>query len=600
VKAAKKTATRPAAAPRLTAAAGARDVRLPLAVCALAFGVYVRSLSCGFVRDDFPQIVNNRQVQSWNYLPQVLGSHLWSQNGAEWSVLFYRPLFSVWMLVVHSFGGLTPWFWHLSSIFLHVAATYLVFLLCHRLTQSDAGAGAAAAIFAVHPIHVDAVSWVSASCEVLFAILILASMLTRIPIDGSGGNEGSNRRLWISAVWFAAALFAKETAIALLPVLLLLAWLQFKRPGQIGRRFWIIAVPYVSVAAIYLVIRWIVVQRVGVETGEHTWTEVIFSAPSIFLFYLRKLFLPLNLSGCYENPLTSAPGVEFWLPLLAILLVLALITWLAARYDSLFGLAAGLIVLPVLPALAVIRIYPQGDMTHDRYLYVSTIGVSLLVAMVVKRLWVVGSAKVATAAIVSALIVAGAIETLFQQRYYHDNIAFYSRALEVNPQNGFARAMLGNVYLDEGRMDAGLQELRTAHEIAPANQKVTVFLIQGLVAAGKYGEAQTVLTGLLQSPNLSEQRTNTTLLSLANLEIGMGELDQAQQHLQQIERRNDRLPQLHWAWGVLYEKQGLLPQALAAYQKEVQISGDELAQQRSDQVARLIYAHPGGRGRAKQ
>src|SRR4029077_12447988 len=127
--------------------------RAPLAVCGLAFLVYSRSLFCGFVRDDLPQIVHNPQVQSWQYLPQLLGSHLWSQSREE-PVVFYRPMFSVWMLLVHTLGGLDMWFWHLSSILLHVVATYLVFRLCYRLTANEIGAAAATAIFAVHPIHV--------------------------------------------------------------------------------------------------------------------------------------------------------------------------------------------------------------------------------------------------------------------------------------------------------------------------------------------------------------------------------------------------------------------------------------------------------------
>jgi hypothetical protein len=96
--------------------------RVPLAVCGLPLGVYSRSLFCGFIRDDLPQIVNNPQVQSWQYLPQILTSHLWNHM-APHHALFYRPLFSLWMLVIHTLGGLLPWFWHLSSILLHVACT---------------------------------------------------------------------------------------------------------------------------------------------------------------------------------------------------------------------------------------------------------------------------------------------------------------------------------------------------------------------------------------------------------------------------------------------------------------------------------------------
>jgi len=566
-----------------------REARVPLAVCGLALLVYTRSLFCGFVRDDIPQIVHNPQVQSWDYLPRLLGSHLWSQVGPDETILFYRPIFSVWMLLMHTLGGLAPWFWHLSNILLHAVATYLVFRLCQRLTGSDMGAAAAAAIFAVHPIHVDAVTWVSASCEVLFTIFALAAMLALLDTD-----KNREPRIWVSALWFGAGLFAKETGLVMLAILPGLCWIQLKGRADGGKRLWQAIYRYGAVSASYLLVRWAVMNRVGVENGEHSWAEVIFSAPSILLFYLKKLFLPWHLSGCYVNPLTASPSGLFWLQSIGILISLAAIAWFAFQYQSLAGLAAALIVIPVLPALAVTRIYPQGDITHDRYLYVPSIGLSLLVAMLVKRTWSFDKpAKVAAVAVVTAVLVAFSAETIVQQRYYQDDIAFYSRVIEISPSDGIARGMLGNVYLDEGRDDIALEQFWKANQISRDNQKVALFLARGLFATGKYHEAETVLNELLQTPNLTSRRRKTTLLSLANVEIALGNLDYAQQLLGQVSHGDDRFPELHWAYGVLYQKQGLLPQALAEYQKEVEITGDELAQRRSATLARMIYSQSG-------
>jgi protein O-mannosyl-transferase len=566
-----------------------REARLPLLVCGFAFLVYSRSLLCSFVRDDISQIVNNRHVQSWEYLPQLLGSHLWSQVGGEWTVLFYRPIFSIWMLMVYTFGGLAPWFWHLSSIFLHLVATYLVFLFCQRLTRSDVGAAFGAALFAIHPIHVDAVTWVSASCELLFTIFALASMLALLPRE-EGAGQNPAPRVWVSALWFVAGIFAKETGLALLPILVAFAWIRLRDYSQRGGRIWKAALPFSAVTAFYLLVRWTVMHRAGVEVGEHTWAEMIFSVPSIFLFYLKKLFLPWNLAGMYVNPLTAAPTAGFWLTLVVIALCLAAVTWFVMCSRWRLGLAVALIVIPIFPALAVIRIYPQGDMTHDRYLYVPTVGLALLIAIAIKKLWANGKpAKVAVSAIMLAVLVVASVGTFVQQRYYQDDVAFCLRALEVSPSNGFARALLGNVYLAQNRIDLALQELQEAHRISPENGKVSLFLARALFAAGKYQEAGEVLRGLLQTPDLSIQRRNTTLLSLANVEIALGRLEEAEQLLQQVERSDSNFPELHWAMGVLYQKQGLLPQALAAYQKEVEITGDALAQQRSAQISRLIY-----------
>jgi tetratricopeptide (TPR) repeat protein len=347
-------------------------------------------------------------------------------------------------------------------------------------------------------------------------------------------------------------------------------------------------------SALYVLVRLAVMHGAGVENGEHTWAEVIFSAPSIFLFYMKKLFFPWNLAGSYVNPLTSAPTAGFWLPLLAVGLLLGATSWFAIRFRSLVGLAAALIVIPIVPALAVIRIYPQGDMTHDRYLYVSTIGVALLAAIVVKRMWSLDKpAKIAVSAIALALVVASSIETISLQRYYHDDIAFCHRVLEISPSDAYAHGMFGNIYLDEHRVDLALEEFQEANRIEPGSGKIALFLARGLFAAGRYHESEDVLKRLLQT-NLSARRRNSTLLSLANVEIALGKLDYAQQLLEQVEQSDGNFPELHWALGVLYQKQGRLQQALEAYEKEAEITGDALSQQRSAQVARLIYAQSAG------
>lgn len=604
----KKSKTDQQAAARQTPLQWLRAERLPLAVCGVAFLIYSRSLFCGFEGDDFPQIVNNPQVQSWAYLPKLLGSNLWSQL-SDRPGQFYRPIFSVWMLLLHTCGGLAPWFWHLSSILLHVAATWLVFRICQRLTGNDAAAAAAAAIFAVHPIHVDAVSWVSASCELLFAISALAAMLTLLdpPLletdkDKKNGRaeEGHNSLpyspVWLSAVWFGAGLLAKETGIAMLAILPVIAWMQLKGRVAGSQRLWRAVFPYAVVATGYLAVRWAVMRHVRSATAEHSWATVVFSAPSILLFYLKKLFFPWNLAGTYVNPLTASPTTLFWLQLFAVVVGAAVVAWLAIRYRSLFGLAAALIVIPVLPALAVIRIYQQGSMTNDRYLYLPSAGAALLVALIIQKVWSLARpARAMAIVVVSLVFVTFSVITISQQKYYQDDIAFNSRVIEVSPSDAFAIGLLGNAYLDQGRQDLALEQFQRASQIAPDDQKVKSSLARGLFAAGKYSEAETVLKGLLESPQLTPAWRESMLLWLANVEMSLGNLTEAQQVLEQAEHSDDRFPQLHSMWGMLYQRQGLLPQALTEFEKEFEITGDEDARRRAASVQRLIQSSSAGR-----
>jgi protein O-mannosyl-transferase len=563
-----------------------RQSRVALAVCGLAFAVYSRSLFCGFVRDDVPQIVNNPQVQSWQYLPQILTSRLWSHMAVS-QALFYRPLFSLWMLNVYTVGGLAPWFWHLSSVALHVLCTYLVYRLSKRLLGGELVASLAAALFAVHPIHVDAVSWVSASCEILFSILALAAALALLkPREGE-----FQRPIFLSAGFYFASLFAKETGAALIVLLIAMAWERELRNLSWSKRLSQAAPPYVVAAAIYLLIRWSVMHNAPVGTTEHSWREVFFTSPSVITFYLGKLILPIGLSGGYVNPTYSAPSINFWLPLAAILVLLSVALWRTSRGYRVVAIAAAFILLPILPALATIRFYPQGDMTHDRYLYLPSVGLCLLVgAMAQKVLEAPKNVRILAASAAAILLVALSALTWAQQRYYDNDLVFLQREIDINPANAFPYALLGNIDLDQGNTELAFEKFRRASALAPDDPRISLFLARGLAAVKNYGEAETILKSLRLRKDFDSGRQNRIRLSLANVEIGLGKLDEAQGLLQQVEQADANFPELHWALGVLYQKQGQLPRAQAEFEREYRLTGDEAAQRESLMLSRRIYS----------
>jgi Flp pilus assembly protein TadD len=567
---------------------------IAVVVCGLALVVYSRSLFCGFIRDDIPQIVHNPQVQSWQYLPQILTLQLWNHIPG-FQAHFYRPLFSIWMLVVDTLGGLSPWFWHLSSVLLHVACTYLVYLLSKRLIGSEVGAGVAAALFAVHPIHVEAVTWVSASNEILFSLLTLGAVLVLL----SPAHCGGRWPIVLSALLYFAGLFAKETGAALAILLIALAWMRLKYlKGSWIKRLALAGGPYVAGTLMYLIIRGWVLHGMGVEQGERSWREVIFSSPSFMLFYLRKLIAPLALSGAYVNPIHSSPTPAFWLPILAIFLFVVLLTWLAFRVNPIFGFSAALILLPLLPALALIRVYPGGDITHDRYLYVPSVGLCILIGWIAdKLLKATRSVQVTTASVLAILLVTFSVLTFGQQRFYDNDIVYSQREIEVDPANGFPYAMLGNVYMDQGKTDLGLKNYRIASQLDPNDPRISLFLARGLFGIKQYPEAEAILNRLLLK-TLDANRQTSIRISLANVEIGLGNLDSAQQLLQQVEQTDPNFPELHWGLGVLYHKQGRIRLAEAEFEKEYRLTGDQEAQRQSAMLTmQMLQTPPSNRSR---
>ncbi len=421
----------------------------------------------------------------------------------------------------------------------------------------------------------------------MFSVLTLGAILVLL----APHEHGDRWPILLSAVLYFTGLFAKETGVTLIVLLIAMAWIRLKgRESNWSKRLVLTGSPYMAATGAYLIIRWSMMHGVGVEKGEHSWREVLFSSPSIMLFYLRKLMVPVGLSGGYVNPIHSSPTMAFWLPLAAILFFVLLMTWLAFRLNPVFGFSAALIVLPLLPALAAIRLYPQGDMTHDRYLYLPSVGLCLLVgAMAQRTLEAPRSARITSASVLAIVLVAFSVLALAQQRFYEDDVAFLQREIDVNPANGFAYAMLGNVYMDQGRTDLGLKTFRMASELAPDDLKISLFLVRGLFADQRYTEAEAILNRL-RLRDFDASRQNEILLSLANVEIGLGKLDSAQRLLQQVEQADANFPELHWALGILYRKQGRIPLAQAEFEKEYQLTDDEMAHRQSIMLSKRMLS----------
>lgn len=136
--------------------------------------VYARSLSMGFVYDDH-EMIDNPWLLSWKDVPKVFSQDLINSHRSN----FYRPLALLWQVLVHRLAGTNPTAWHFSAILLHLLCVVLVFrLACKLLQDNDRGyAMLAAAVFALHPTHVEAVTWVSDAADPLMAAVLLLSAL---------------------------------------------------------------------------------------------------------------------------------------------------------------------------------------------------------------------------------------------------------------------------------------------------------------------------------------------------------------------------------------------------------------------------------------
>lgn len=349
--------------------------------CAMAFLAYVPTLGFQFVYDDKPQIIQNPAVHAWRYLPQYFTSHAWAELYPNIQGNYYRPLFLLWLRLNHAVFGVRPEGWHLTTVMCHVAATGMVLALVRRLTRSTWVAFSAAILFALHPVHIESVAWVSGVTDPLLAIMLIGSFLAYLR-----SREG-NYWAWIGLALslYALGLLEKETAIVLVPLVLLYAWLYAEGRSMASRFASALeqCLPFLALTGFYLPLRAHVLHGFSHTVTPVALRKLVLTLPSVLWLYFRHLLIPTGVSGLYGLPyVDKAVSAAFLFPAALLLALILGTVWVVRRLqDVRLALFAGCwIALPIIPVLWL-RAYAEGDIAHDRYLYIPSIGFVLLLSL---------------------------------------------------------------------------------------------------------------------------------------------------------------------------------------------------------------------------
>jgi len=572
-----------------------------LVACCVAFLMYASSLRFWFVYDDRLQVLNNPWLHSWRYVPQYFTHNVWHFVAGATASRYWRPLFLLWLRANYAWFSLDASGWHFTTVMLHVGVTALVYALARRLTGEQHIAFGAACIFAVHPVLIETVAWISGATDSLMAIALLSSLLLYLKMAQASKRRGL--RVWAPLTCYGLALLCKETAVVA-PILILL--LEFSYTGDIAmstrsriRAAVYAMLPYLGVTVGYFLVRFAVFHSVhGNPTVSYR--AMALTAPSLLLSYLRLLAFPLALSPCYDTKIFSSfsvAGVVF--PVL-ILGVFAAGLWfllrlLAPRYAlsnsrqigweaALFGIA--LLFVPLLPAL-YIRELPPYDFAHTRYLYVPCIGWSLLLAMGISRLsigramlGIPSSRWVALLAIVAALSFAN----FRQQSYWSDGRTLFEHAIKIAPKNPVARSGLAVELADEGfKRDA----LRLFSEVAAGHPEYwDAFRSAGGVSLimGNFDEAERFLQ---HAVSVAPERAESHEL-LAEAQLNLGKLDEAQRSIDQALRLFPEGKGYHYMLGAVLRARGDRQGAIRAFQTELALNPENERSQ--EQLRDLLHA----------
>lgn len=414
--------------------------------------LYISALGFPFVFDDRFQIVQNPHLSAWSYVRVYFTQDVWSHLGGAPGNL-YRPLFLVWLRLNFVLFGHNPTGWHLAAILLHLIATGLVYTLTRKLLRDPVTALVAAFIFGVHPVHVEAVAWISGGTESLCAVLVLGAFLSYL-----SSLSGSRRRvlLWrvIALGLFALGILVKETA-ATLPLLLLLYELTIRQPGEIAGSVPVktdflgalkrVALFFVPIAAYF------VARTMAVGSLLHKGSDIPLSAgllrwPWLLCSYVRLLVWPINLSPLYDPvTISGLADLRFWLPA-CLLLAGGYALWHSRKLPraKMAFFLAGWFLVTLMPALVISCVARPWEMFQDRYLYLPSVAFAIMAAIGVRRLFQPGilALKTATAMVGVVAVIALCLASWKQVQYWQSNYALFDRANTIAPHNQLGKLNL--------------------------------------------------------------------------------------------------------------------------------------------------------------
>jgi protein O-mannosyl-transferase len=543
-------------------------------VLALTFAVYSPTLRCQFVHDDGGQIVENPAVHSWREVPRYFTTHVWEGVDPEELGNYYRPIFLLWLRINDAVFGMHAWGWHLTTILTHLLTTFLVYLLAWRLGLGRDAAALAALVFGLHPAHIEAVDWISGVTEPLLALFFIGSFLCYLQSRAGGGRALS----WNlgSLALFALAILEKETAVILPGILLVYEWIygpEWGTPLEVERIIkWCRRAIRQTWAYFLLVLLYTPARIHALRGFSHTITplsasQLFLTWPELIWFWICHLLWPVRISTFYDLPAVAHPTLRnFVLPaVLDASVVIALFVW--ARRSCATAFFATWLLVPFIPLLNI-QVFAADDFAHDRYLYLPSVGLAVLVAIVLKgvcvgqrRYWGLPASLLVAAMCLTAAFSYG---TIMEGRYFKDNDAFYSYNIARAPHNRFVELDYAIVLGEKGLYAAALQRLTDVEKRYPNFWPASYNLAYTYYKMDRQPEAEKYF---LEAIRIKPYKP-VAFFYLGMARFKMGQTAEAIAAEQQAIKIRPEGYAYHFALGVMLKRQGDLTGALREFRAE--------------------------------
>ena len=426
--------------------------RIPAAVllALLTLIVYLPSLSNGFIWDDDSYVQKNPTLRSAEGLWKI-----WTQPTATPQ---YYPLVHTSFWFEYQMWEDRAIGYHIDNILLHTLGAILLWLLLSRLKIPLPWL--AAAIFAVHPINVESVAWITERKNVLSGVFYFLAFGTYL--DAIEGTTIKRRSYVLSFLFFLLALFSKTVTATFPAAMLVVLW--WKR-GKLTWKDVVLLLPFFVISmALGSLTGYLENTHIGAHGRE--WSSLtpidrVLIASRAVWFYAGKLILPIKLTFIYPRWQIDAHDLRLWIYPMALAAALAAL-WRIGRGP----LAAGLFFIGTLfPALGFANVYPMRySFVANHFQYLAGIG---LIVLFTATMAAVIRWPLVRSIVAGILLTTLAILSIRQQSIYRDRETLWRDTISKNPGSWMAHANLGHVLHEQGHDPEGWDEDRTALALAP-------------------------------------------------------------------------------------------------------------------------------------
>lgn len=487
----------------------------------ISFIIYGNTIKNEFVWDDRAFVVQDSEIKDLSNTGKFFTKDV---QGV------YRPLRTLFYAISYQLWGEFPFYYHIQAIIIHIINSILVYYIFLHILKKRNLSLLAALLFVTHPIHTEAISFITASFDQIAIIFLLSSFLLYI----KGKNIGS-------IVFYLLAALSSEIAI-ILPFIIILYDFTFKlklNKENIKKKIKEY-IPYFVIFIVFLFIRFFLIKVVGrVDLEELGWSYSLrlFNMPKVILTYILLLFFPINLTVKHHISISgSVFDSSLFIPII-LLIALIFFSIKIYKYSKIIFFSIWFFFISLLP---VSNLIPIQRLITEAYLYLPSIGFVLFLGFIISKVPQLNinidkkKLKIISLCLFIVIILCFSFITINRNKDWKDELTLWEKTVRTSPTSAIAYNNLGLVYQENGQYKKSGQSFLKSIELNP-RRAVTYY----------------------------------------NLGVLYGRLDIVNESIKAYEKAievDPNLQEAHVNLGIIYDTKGLFDEAYNEYVKALEIN----------------------------